>query len=52
MLSKLTADDLMAILGGLPLGKEHCAQLVVTALQDLLREWETVRWGEGESRSA
>jgi nitrogen fixation NifU-like protein len=40
MLSELTADDLMRVLGGLPLGKEHCAQLAVSALQDLLAKWQ------------
>ena len=30
----LEADDLMLILGGLPLGKEHCAILAVNALRD------------------
>src|SRR5579862_8177716 len=40
MLSKLTADDLMLVLGGLSLGKEHCAVLAVTALQDLLNQWK------------
>jgi nitrogen fixation NifU-like protein len=39
MLAKLEAEDLMRILGGLPLGKEHCAQLAVTALRDLLAQW-------------
>jgi NifU-like protein involved in Fe-S cluster formation len=39
-LSVLTADDLMRVLGGLPLGKEHCALLAVSALRDLLCQWE------------
>jgi NifU-like protein involved in Fe-S cluster formation len=39
VLSVLTADDLMRVLGGIPLGKEHCAYLAVGALQDLLRKW-------------
>jgi NifU-like protein involved in Fe-S cluster formation len=39
-LSLLTADDLMRILGGLPLGKEHCAHLAVNALRDLLAKWQ------------
>jgi hypothetical protein len=38
--SLLTADDLMRILGGLPLGKEHCAHLAVNALRDLLAKWQ------------
>ena len=32
MLSRLTPDDLMRVLGGLSPGKEHCAVLAVTAL--------------------
>lgn len=39
-LSVLTADDLMRVLGGLPLGKEHCAVLCVGALKDLLARWQ------------
>ena len=39
MLAKLEAEDLIRILGGLPLGKEHCAQLAITALRDLLCHW-------------
>jgi len=39
-LSRLTDDDLMRILGGLPLGKEHCAILAVNALKDLLTNWQ------------
>lgn len=35
----LEADDLMRILGGLPLGKEHCASLAVDSLRDALRQW-------------
>ena len=30
----LEAGDLERVLGGLPLGKEHCAQMTVQALQD------------------
>ena len=29
---KMTSDDLRKVLGGLPLGKEHCADLAVNAL--------------------
>ena len=32
----LTANDLMLVLGGLPLGKEHCAVLAVDSLADSL----------------
>jgi NifU-like protein involved in Fe-S cluster formation len=30
--------DLEKVLGGLPLGKEHCAALAVNALKDALRQ--------------
>ena len=40
ILARLEADDLMRLLGGLPLGKEHCAYLAVNALRDVLRQWE------------
>lgn len=46
VLSSLTADDLMRVLGGLPLGKEHCAALAVQALGDLLNAWDA----EGRSQ--
>jgi len=39
-LSQLTPADLRLILGGLPLGKEHCADLAIGALRDLLVRWE------------
>src|SRR5579871_6185375 len=39
--SILTADDLMKVLGGLPLGREHCAVLAVKALADGLQRWQT-----------
>ncbi len=32
--SVLTASDLMLVMGGLPLGKEHCSELSVEALKD------------------
>jgi len=35
----LEAGDLMKVVGGLPLGKEHCAVLAVNALRDGLRRW-------------
>ena len=34
---RLTASDLMLLLGGLPEGKEHCAQLAITALTRALK---------------
>jgi NifU-like protein involved in Fe-S cluster formation len=34
----LGADDLSLLLGGLPLGKKHCAHLAVNALQSALSE--------------
>jgi NifU-like protein involved in Fe-S cluster formation len=39
MLARLEAEDLMKVLGGLPLAKEHCAYLTVNALRDLLAKW-------------
>ena len=39
VLARLTPGDLTMVLGGLPLGKEHCAQLAVTALKDMLAKW-------------
>lgn len=39
VLRKITSDDLSLVLGGLPLGKEHCAQLAVGALQNALEQW-------------
>ena len=35
-------------LGGLPLGREHCAQLAVTALRAALEQWEQNERGEEE----
>ncbi len=32
----ITAEDLRCVLGGLPLGKEHCADLAIEALRDAL----------------
>ncbi len=34
----LTPEDLLRLLGGLPEGKEHCAQFAVEALRDALKE--------------
>ena len=34
----LEAEDLRRVLGGLPLGKEHCADLAVDALRAALRK--------------
>ena len=38
----ISADDLMRVLGGLPLGKEHTADLAIRALQDARRRAATV----------
>jgi nitrogen fixation NifU-like protein len=38
--SKLGAEDLTIVLGGLPLGKEHCAMMATGALHDALKRWE------------
>ena len=35
---RLTAEDIIRILQGLPEGKEECAQLAATALQNAFRE--------------
>ena len=40
ILARLEAEDLMLVLGGLPLGKEYCAHLAVNALRDALKQWE------------
>lgn len=34
----IEADDLIKVLGGVPLGKEHCAELAVGALRAALRQ--------------
>jgi NifU-like protein involved in Fe-S cluster formation len=39
----LEANDLRTVLGGVPLGKEHCADLAVTALRDGLRQERQAR---------
>lgn len=36
--ASLEANDLMRVLGGLPLGKEHCAELAVKALRHALHQ--------------
>jgi NifU-like protein involved in Fe-S cluster formation len=36
--SIIESNDLRIVLGGLPLGKEHCAQLAVNALKCALSE--------------
>jgi NifU-like protein involved in Fe-S cluster formation len=43
----LDAGDLIRLLGGVPLGKEHCADLAVKALRDGLRQERQAR-GEGQ----
>jgi NifU-like protein involved in Fe-S cluster formation len=42
----LTAKELMAALGGLPLGKHHCARLAIDALRDALAKSDAVVAGE------
>jgi NifU-like protein involved in Fe-S cluster formation len=37
----ISAEDLMRVLGGLPLGKEHAAHLAIKALRDALRQIAT-----------
>lgn len=34
----IDAEDLTRVVGGLPLGKEHCAALAVNALRDALKQ--------------
>ena len=41
--SEITASDLSVALGGLPLGKEHCAELTIDALRCALHEIEATR---------
>lgn len=38
---KIEANDLMTVLGGLPLGKEHCASLAIGALRSALGKLQT-----------
>ena len=40
LLTKIEPGDVEKLLGGLPLGKEHCAALAVNALRDALRQWQ------------
>lgn len=42
--ASLEASDLMSVLGGLPLGKEHCAELAMKALRYALQQ---VAQGQG-----
>jgi len=44
----MEAADLSAVLGQLPLGRERCAQLAVTALRDVLRQAGNRQQREGE----
>jgi NifU-like protein involved in Fe-S cluster formation len=39
-LARLEPGDVELLLGGLPLGKEHCAALAVNSLKDALRQWQ------------
>ena len=39
MADALNAETLMKLLGGLPLGKEQCAELAVRALKRAEKEW-------------
>ena len=41
--AELTPGDLTAALGGLPLGKEHCAELTIDALRCALHEIDATR---------
>jgi ATPase subunit of ABC transporter with duplicated ATPase domains len=52
MLSRLTAEDLMRVLGGLSLGKEHCAFLAVGALKELLGKWDSYSRRDAEGRDS
>lgn len=45
----LEADDLCMVLGGLPLGKEHCAGLAVGALRSAIEQIETAEQGDADS---
>lgn len=45
----LEPEDLSRILGGLPLGKEHCASLAVLSLRHALTQWREQR-EDGEHR--
>lgn len=45
LLAKLDPDDLMRVLGGLPLGREHCAVLCVQALRELVSRWRNIDAG-------
>jgi NifU-like protein involved in Fe-S cluster formation len=40
--ASLTAEDLSHTLGGLPLGKTHCAQLAISALKSALVQMQEV----------
>jgi hypothetical protein len=41
----LDAEDLRKVLGGLAVGKEQCADMIVNALRDLLKNWECLAGG-------
>jgi nitrogen fixation NifU-like protein len=44
----LEASDLSTILGGLPLGKEHCASLAVLSLRNALGMWQEQSAAKGQ----
>ena len=44
----LEAGDLSTILGGLPLGKEHCASLAVLSLRKALSSWQEQPAAKGQ----
>lgn len=46
----LEAEDLRQVLGGLPLGKEHCADLAVEALRTALRKVDVLQVGGSNVR--
>lgn len=38
--ASIQTPELSAVLGGLPLGKEHCAELAIKAMHSALQQWE------------
>ena len=49
-LTVLEPSDLILVLGGLPLGKEHCAELAVQAVRDAIRQWHVGTTQEANSQ--